>query len=60
MKTHIGKNLVRTSVTLDKEDFQLFKKICKVNNSDASKTLRAFIESYIKNNQQTVMKIKTN
>ena len=54
------KNLVRTSVTLDKEDFQLFKQLCKINNSDASKTLRAFIEEYISKNQQTVMKMKTN
>lgn len=53
------KNLVRTSVTLDKEDFQLFKQLCKINNSDASKTLRAFIEDYISKNQQTVMKLKT-
>lgn len=53
------KNLVRTSVTLDKEDFQLFKQICKVNNSDASKTIRAYIEDYISKNQQIVMKLKT-
>jgi len=53
------KNLVRTSITLDKEDFQLFKQVCKINNSDASKTLRTFIEDYISKNQQTVVKLKT-
>ena len=53
------KNMKRTSVTLDADDFQLFKKICKINNSDASKTIRQFVEEYIKKNQQTVIKIKS-
>ena len=53
------KNLKKTSVMFDVDDYKLFKQICKVNNSDASKTLRAFIEDYISKNQQTVMKLKT-
>ena len=53
------KNLKKTSVMFDEDDFKLFKQICKVNNSDASKTLRAFIEDYIKQNRQTAMKLKT-
>jgi len=53
------KNLKKTSVMFDVDDYELFKKICKLNNSDASKTLRAFIEDYISKNQQTVMKLKT-
>ena len=53
------KNLKKTSVMFDVDDYQLFKQLCKINNSDASKTLRAFIEDYIKKNQQTVMKLKT-
>ena len=54
------KNLKKTSVMFDTDDYKLFKQICKVNNSDASKTLRAFIEDYISKNQQTVIKIKLN
>jgi len=53
------KNLKKTSMTLDVDDFQLFKKITKINNSDASKTIRQFIEDYIKKNQQIVIKIKS-
>jgi len=49
----------KTSLTLDADDYQLFKKICKVNNSDASKEIRKFIEDYISKNQQTAMKLKT-
>lgn len=53
------KNLKKTSLTLDADDYNLFKKICKINNSDASKELRKFIADYISKNQQTAMKIKT-
>ena len=53
------RELKKTSLTLDYNEFQLFKEICKVNNSDASKEIRKFIESYIKANQQTVIKLKT-
>lgn len=51
--------LKKTSLTLDEADYKLFKEICKVNNSDASKEIRKFIEEYISKNQQTVMKLKT-
>lgn len=51
--------LKKTSLTLDETDYKLFKEICKVNNSDASKEIRKFIEEYISKNQQTVMKLKT-
>lgn len=52
--------LKKTSLTLDADDYELFKKVAKINNSDASKEIRKFIEDYISKNQQTVMKIKTN
>ena len=52
------KNLKKTSVMFDEDDYRLFKQICKINNSDASKTLRSFIEDYIKQNRQTAMKLK--
>lgn len=51
--------LKKTSLTLDEQDYKLFKQVCKVNNSDASKEIRKFIEDYISKNQQTVMKLKT-
>ncbi|WP_164968130.1 hypothetical protein [Arcobacter sp. CECT 8986] len=53
------RTLKKTSLTLDEEHYKLFKEICKVNNSDASKEIRKFIEDYISKNQQTVMKLKT-
>lgn len=51
--------LKKTSLTLDEKDYKLFKEICKVNNSDASKELRKFIADYISKNQQIVIKLKT-
>lgn len=53
------RELKKTSLTLDANDYKLFKEICKVNNSDASKEIRKFIEDYISKNQQTVIKLKT-
>lgn len=49
----------KTSLTLDWEEYQLFKRVAKINNSDASKEIRKFIESYIKENQQIVTQMKT-
>jgi metal-responsive CopG/Arc/MetJ family transcriptional regulator len=45
------KNLKRTSISLNQKDFKLFKQICKINNSDASKTIRQFIQNYISKNE---------
>ena len=53
------RNLKKTSLTLDIDDYVLFKNICKVNNSDASKTIRQMMQDYISKNQQIVMKLKS-
>lgn len=44
------KNLVKTSLTLNKSEYEEFKKVCKINNSDASKEIRKFIKNYNKKN----------
>ena len=51
--------LKKTSIMFDEEQYQLFKKICRANDSDASKELRKFIKDYIQKNQDIVMKLKT-
>ena len=48
----------KTSLSLNADNYKLFKDICRVNNSDASKEIRKFIEDYIKKNQQTVIRLK--
>lgn len=52
------KILVKTSLTLNKLEYAEFKKVCKINNSDASKEIRKMISNYIKKNQQLVQKLK--
>jgi hypothetical protein len=51
------RTLKKTSFTVDTEQYKLFKDVAKANNSDASKEIRKFMEDYIKNNKQLVMKI---
>jgi len=52
------RELKKTSLTLDKNYYDLFKNVCKVNNTDASKEIRKFVESYVKNNHEIVDKLK--
>ncbi len=37
------------NVRLDADKWEIFKKLSKLNNSDASKEFRKFIDLYIKN-----------
>ena len=39
-------------VRVDKSKWERFKKITKINNSDASKEIRKFIDRYLKDNSQ--------
>lgn len=49
--------LKKTSLSLNAEQYQTFKKICKVKHSDASKEIRKFMEQYLKENKQIVMNL---
>ena len=39
------------------EKWENFKKVAKLNNSDANKTLRILIDSYLSKNSQLVMQL---
>lgn len=41
----------KTSLTLDSEKHKIFIKVCKLNNSDASKEVRKFIDTYLEKNK---------
>lgn len=41
-----AKEMKKTSFTANGEEYEVFKKLCKEHNSDASKELRKFIRSY--------------
>ena len=35
------------SLRLNKNDWEIFKELCRLNNSDASKEMRKFMKNYI-------------
>ncbi len=37
----------RATIRVNKNDWELFKELCKANESDASKEIRKFIKQYI-------------
>ena len=41
-------NFAKTSFTVDREVFETFKQLCKLNNTDCSKLIRTFIAEYTK------------
>ena len=51
--TDFGKATIRININ----EWDLFKKICKLNNSDASKEIRKFIKDYIANNSDKVAEL---
>ena len=41
------KNFGIVTLRLNKNDWEIFKELCRLNNSDASKEMRKFIKNYI-------------
>lgn len=46
-------DITKATILIDRNTWELFRKLCKANETDASKEVRKFIKSYIKNNQTT-------
>jgi len=44
-------NTIKAAFRIDKEIWEVFKKICKENETDASKEIRKFIKDFLKNHQ---------
>jgi len=42
----------RATIVIDEDEWELFKKLCRKNNSDASKEVRKFIREYIKKHKE--------
>ena len=47
----------RATIRVNESDWDLFKQLCKANESDASKEIRKFIKSYIANNTDKIKDI---
>jgi len=51
------KNFGVVTLRLNKNDWEIFKKLCRLNNTDASKEMRKFIKSYIADNSDKIKDI---
>ena len=54
MKT---KNIKNRTIMVEENDWNLFKKLTKLNDTDASKEIRKFIKSYIDKNKEKIEKL---
>jgi len=54
----MSRNLKKTSLTLDSDEYEIFKKIAKENDTDASKFIRKFVRDYVKKNKDKWQKTK--
>jgi len=52
-----NENIKRIGILMDRDDWEVFKKICKAKESDASKELRKFIKEYIQENKEILNKL---
>jgi len=47
----------RATIRVNENDWELFKELCKANESDASKEVRKFIKEYITQNTDKIKNI---
>jgi ribosomal protein S17E len=47
----------RATIRVNEGDWELFKQLCKLNESDASKELRKYIKNYITNHSKQVAEL---
>ena len=45
------------TLRLNKSDWELFKQLCRLNDTDASKEMRKFIKNYIAENSDKVAEL---
>lgn len=46
----------KATININQRDYDTFKKLTKINNSDASKEIRKFIQKYIQEHNQLIFK----
>ena len=51
------KNKTNATFSIEKDMWNLFKKLCRLNDTDASKELRRFIRQYIEENKDKANKL---
>ncbi len=46
----------KATININKREYDTFKKLAKINNSDSSKEIRKFIQKYISEYNQLIFK----
>ena len=46
----------KATININKREYDTFKKLAKINNSDSSKEIRKFIQKYISEHNQLIFK----
>lgn len=54
----LKEKLKKTSVYIDEKDYEIFKKVAKINKSNSGKVIRNFIKKYLYENIDTVAELK--
>ena len=52
----LNQEMMTANIKVDRSKWNTFKKVAKMNNSDASKEIRKFIEKYINDNKDLIEK----
>jgi len=50
-------DITKATILVDRDTWSLFRKICKLNETDASKELRKFMKAYIAENSDKVAEL---
>ena len=53
----LNQEMMTANIKVDRSKWNTFKKIAKINNSDASKEIRKFIDKYINDNKDLIEKL---
>jgi len=53
----LNQEMMTANIKVDRSKWNTFKKISKINNSDASKEIRKFIDKYINDNKDLIEKL---
>jgi len=51
----MAQHFTKANITVDKAKWERFKKLTKINNSDASKEIRKLIDRYLKEYSQLTL-----
>jgi hypothetical protein len=50
-------NIKNRTIMVEETDWNIFKRLTKLNNTDASKELRKFIKKYINENRESLNRL---